>query len=65
MAKKVNNNDKRINYKIERIRTPMSREKLNDLYKELIRLISMQLSKEEFAYIFHVYQDNLSQFEKV
>lgn len=35
MAKKVNNNDKRINYKIERIRTPMSREKLNDLYKEL------------------------------
>lgn len=37
----------------------------NDLYKELIRLISMQLSKEEFAYIFHVYQDNLSQFEKV
>lgn len=35
MAKKVNSNDKRINYKIERIRTPMSREKLNDLYKEL------------------------------
>ena len=35
MAKKVNNNDKRINYKIERIRTPMSREKLNELYKEL------------------------------
>ena len=35
MAKKVNNNDKRINYKIERIRTPMSREKLDDLYKEL------------------------------
>ena len=35
MAKKINNNDKRINYKIERIRTPMSREKLNDLYKEL------------------------------
>jgi len=33
MAKKVNSNDKRINYKIERIRTPMSREKLNDLYK--------------------------------
>lgn len=35
MAKKINNNDKRINYKIERIRTPMSREKLNELYKEL------------------------------
>lgn len=35
MAKKVNSNDKRINYKIERIRTPMSREKLNELYKEL------------------------------
>lgn len=35
MAKKVNSNDKRINYQVERIRTPMSREKLNDLYKEL------------------------------
>lgn len=36
----------------------------NELYKELIRLIPMNLSKEEFAYIFHVYQENLSKFEK-
>ena len=34
MAKKVSSEDKRINYKIERIRTEMSREELNRLYNE-------------------------------
>ena len=34
MAKKINSNEKRINYQIEKIRTPMSREKLNELYEE-------------------------------
>lgn len=46
----------------------MENEKLqnetNDLYKELIRLIPMQLSKEEFTYIFNVYKGNLSEIEK-
>lgn len=36
----------------------------NELYKELVRLIPMTLSKEEFASIFHVYQEHLSEFEK-
>lgn len=35
MAKKVSSEDKRINYKIERIRPEMSREELNKLYNEL------------------------------
>lgn len=34
MAKKVNSEDKRIKYQIERIRTPMDRDKLNKLYDE-------------------------------
>jgi hypothetical protein len=34
MAKKINGNEKRNNYQIEKIRTPMSREKLNELYEE-------------------------------
>lgn len=34
MAKKVNSEDKRIKYQIERIRTPMDRDKLNKLYEE-------------------------------
>lgn len=34
MAKKISSEDKRINYQIERIRTPMSREELDNLYEE-------------------------------
>ena len=34
MAKKINSNEKSVSYQIEKIRTPMSREKLNELYEE-------------------------------
>jgi hypothetical protein len=34
MAKKIDNDKKKTDYNIERIRTPMSREKLNDIYND-------------------------------
>ena len=34
MAKKIDNNEKRRNYNIERIRTPMDRSELSKLYNE-------------------------------
>ena len=36
MAKKIDNNEKRRNYNIERIRTPMDRSELSKLYNEYI-----------------------------